>query len=177
MLELKGQIYTAAEYRLAAEFINKMADLAEQQGKAVAAQLPDAPRPTPASTAEKVKEPLANGVSGGAAAADAAEGYADIPEHMSTATNKRAPRAKKTTEAPPVAEPAATAPVVGKLTFDQVKARLSDYSADKRYGMEGVIKLLAEFGQERITKLPEDQYQVFVMKINENLALPADPLS
>lgn len=84
--------------------------------------------------------------------------------------------------APPAAAtnaaPAAVTAAEGDLTLEVVRARLSDYSADKRYGMTGVFAILKEFGVDRITALPKEKYAEFKQQIDAALAAPVvDPLN
>lgn len=96
---------------------------------------------------------------------------------VGTDDTKPAKRGKKDAPAPatPAAAPAEAA--VGELKLANVRARLGDYSADKRYGMEGVMKLLASYNVQRISDLPKDKYAEFMKVIDDALAASADPLS
>ncbi len=111
----------------------------------------------------------------------------DIPAHIARAAAEAAAAETKpagkgrrsTKEAPAAATPAAApAAAAGEaaattLTRDVVKAKLTDYSADKRYGMEGVMKKLGEYGVQRISDLPEAKFQAFYDDLSNALAAPA----
>lgn len=114
----------------------------------------------------------------GAPAADAlTTGGAQAPAADVTAKPPAKPRGKKT-DAPAAAEASAPAPAAAAttLTLAVVRARLGDYSADKRYGMKGVTDLLGKYGVTRISDLPEAKYDAFHQEIDEALA-GSDPLS
>lgn len=110
----------------------------------------------------------------------------DIPAHLqgeTTVEPKKGTRRGKTEAPAPVvaagqseatATPKETAPAAMTiLTRDVVKAKLTDYSADKRYGMEGVMKKLSEYGVQRISDLPEAKFDVFYKDLEDSLAAPA----
>lgn len=95
-----------------------------------------------------------------------------LPTHITgkTETKPKATRAKKGE-----AKPEAAKTTGEKISLADARAKLTDYSADSRYGMAGVLKLLGEFGLESISKLPENRYGEFVALIDERLA--ANPLA
>lgn len=106
-----------------------------------------------------------------------------VPSEVETVSEqvKPAPKAaaKKAAAAPAPAENKAPAAAeTSTLTRDEVKARLSDYSADKRYGMDAVFALLAKYKVQKISELPEVSFVAFKQEIDEALTKQAaDPLS
>lgn len=108
------------------------------------------------------------------------------PETVSGA-EKSAPKAGKAK--PAAAASGAPAPAVNvapaaaengvALTREQVKARLADYSADKRFGVNGVIALLANYGVQRVTDLAEKDFVAVKAEVDAALgagAAAANPL-
>lgn len=144
------------------------------------AQTAGKPAPRPSAAVEK--EVAANNAA--ALSSDAAD---------LTDTPKRGGRSKKDAPAPVAAAPAAPAAGAEEGEFanpagwskdqkDQklaiVRSRLSDYSADKRYGMDGVFAILKKYGVDRITALPTDRYAEFKAELDAALAKPSvDPLA
>lgn len=116
-------------------------------------------QPTPAPAATPAAQPDANALAEAPAKTEAAK---------PAKTGK-----KKAAEA---AVPALTAQA-GALDFTAVKAKLQAYSDDARFGMNGVLAILNQYGVQRISALPEARYAEFVKEIDEALAGQPDPLA
>lgn len=130
-------------------FIEK--EIAAQNAAALSSDAPDAPRPPRAPRAKKDSAPAA-ATPATPAAASAEGGEFANPEAWTKDEKEK--------------------------HLATVRARLSDYSADKRYGMDGVFAILKKYGVERITALPTDRYAEFKAELDAALAKPTvDPLA
>lgn len=72
------------------------------------------------------------------------------------------------------------APVEGAapaITLEHLRNRLTDYSADSRFGMNGVLAILGKYGVQRISDLRLDRYSEFDKEISDALTTKADPLA
>lgn len=132
-----------------------------------------------------VKQAMNVSSRGGAAAPAPSGAPATTGPETISGSEKTAPKtskAKPTAPAPAVnvAPAAAEGVAVTALTRDQVKARLADYSADKRFGVNGVIALLAKYDVQRVTDLPEKHFDAVKAEVDAALgagAAVADPLA
>lgn len=121
---------------------------------------------------------------------DAAPTPPFIKKEVEAETAKK--RAKKDVAAPPPAaaveapKPAAapvakTGPTLNddKPKLETARTRLGEYSADKRFGMPGVLKKLADHKVARISDLPVVSYDDFMKELDDALAAPpaVDPLA
>lgn len=120
--------------------------------------------------------PVELGGSPDSSASVAPAGAAEIVRTLEETKTARGAKAKKGDTPAPV-ESAAPAAVEAKISKDEVRKALELYGADKRFGMDGVVALLAEFDVKRISDLPADKYGEFKATIEERLTAKVDPLA